>query len=425
MKGHYKKRNCTCEPKKCTCDKTWTYWVDLGRDPKTGERRQTSKGGFRTKKEAEAAVAAIVNEVNQGTFFIESNIKFMDFADLWLPMYIERTSPKPGTIRIRKYGIKKLLPYFAHIKLKNITEEMYQEALNDLCKELSLSTLQGIHSTGRMIFEMACRRKLIKEDPSTNGYINKEKETIIESGEETIDDKNQEIEATKRNYLDLENQNDIDLPKYFEKQELKIFLNAAKEHGRYLDEVIFTVLAYTGMRIGELIALKWKDIDFHKYTININKTYYNEKNNTKQYVLVPPKTKKSKRKVAVADLVIEKLKKHKEEQQKIINRLGDSYRNRDFIFTNVNRHHGYPILTKLVENRMNRLLKKVNLNSTLTPHSLRHTHTSLLAEAKVGLEDIKDRLGHFDDVMTRRIYLHITDPVKREASDKFKDFMDS
>lgn len=44
MKGHYKKRNCTCEPKKCTCDKTWTYWVDLGRDPKTGERRQKSKG---------------------------------------------------------------------------------------------------------------------------------------------------------------------------------------------------------------------------------------------------------------------------------------------------------------------------------------------------------------------------------------------
>ena len=111
------------------------------------------------------------------------------------------------------------------------------------------------------------------------------------------------------------------------------------------------------------------------------------------------------------DIMILSEDEFSEEQEKIIARLGESYSNKGFIFTNVKGYQGYPILTKLVENRMTRLLKKAGLNPKLSPHSLRHTHTSLLAEAGVELEDIKDRLGHFDDELTRRIYLHITDPV--------------
>ncbi|MCM3768148.1 site-specific integrase [Neobacillus niacini] len=410
MKGHYKRRNCKCNPKKkCTCGgKTWTFWVDIGPDPKTGGRRQETRGGFKTRKDAEEAVAAIITDVKQGIFIKESDILFKDFAEQWLPMYIERTCPKPGTIRLRKYGINKLLPYLAHIKLKNISEELFQEALDDLkANNLAKSTLEGILATGKMIFDMAVHKKLIREDPTKKGYIKKDPKIIKETDGD-----------------DLKNL-DEDLPNYFEKEELKSFLDAAKKYGLFMDVLIFTLLAYTGMRVGELVVLKWNDIDFTKRTVRINKTYYNEYNNIAKYELVPPKTEKSKRKIVVANLVIEMLKKHKEEQENIIARLGDSYNNKGFIFTNVKSHQGLPILTKLVENRMARLLKKIQLNQNLTPHSLRHTHTSLLAEAKVDLEDIKDRLGHFDDDITRKIYLHVTDPVKREASDKFDNLMES
>lgn len=407
MKGTYKRRNCKCDPeKKCSCGKTWTYWVDIGPDPKSGKRRQVSKGGFRTRKDAEDAVAALITEVKQGTFIKESDILFKDFAVQWLSMYIERNGPKPGTIRLRKYGTRKLLPYLAHIKLKNVSEELYQAAIHDLKScNLSKSTMQGIMATGKMIFGMATDKKLIKEDPTRNAYIKKDPKTINESDGKNSDEEN--------------------LPNYFEKEDLKTFLDVAKKYGRFMDALIFTLLAYTGMRVGELVVLKWKDIDFTKRTVSINKTYYNEYNNIVKYELVPPKTEKSKRKVVVAKLVIDMLIKHKEEQEKIITRLGDSYNNKGFIFTNVQRHHGYPILTKLVENRMTRLLKIANLNPKLSPHSLRHTHTSLLAEAGVKLEDIKDRLGHFDDEVTRKIYLHVTDPVKREAADKFDNLMGS
>lgn len=72
---------------------------------------------------------------------------------------------------------------------------------------------------------------------------------------------------------------------------------------------------------------------------------------------------------------------------------------------------------------MKRLLKFAGLNQKLTPHSLRHTHTSLLAEAKVSLEQIMDRLGHADDYTTKSIYLHVTKEMKKDASKKFGRLM--
>lgn len=399
MKGHFKKRGCKCPPNNCTCGKTWSFLIDVGKDPETGKRKQGSGSGFKTRQEAEAAAAALITEVNKGAFIKESNILFKDWADEWLPLYIERNGPKPGTIRLREYSIKKLLPYFAHLKLKSISEEMYQEALNDLKDQnFARSTLEGVHTTAKMIFKMAVNKRMLKIDPTQNAYIKKDQQVIIESDEE-------------------------DLPLFFERQELEYFLKTVRNKGLFMDDAIFTTLSSTGIRVGELVVLKWKNIDFDKRTIYVTKTYFNPKNNTVKFQLVPPKTKNSRRKVVVSEVVIDVLKKHKEEQEKIIKHLGGSYCNNDYVFANVNRHPGYPILIKFVENRMARILKMTELNRALTPHSLRHTHTSLLAEAGVPLEAIKERLGHEDDEITKRIYLHITNVMKTEAADQFSKHM--
>jgi len=76
MKGHFTKRGCKCPPNNCTCNKKWSFVIDIGKDPKTGERRQHTKGGFKTKQEAEAVAASLITEVNQGTFIKESDILF-------------------------------------------------------------------------------------------------------------------------------------------------------------------------------------------------------------------------------------------------------------------------------------------------------------------------------------------------------------
>ncbi len=202
-------------------------------------------------------------------------------------------------------------------------------------------------------------------------------------------------------------------------------LETAKNNGLEHDYLVFLILAYTGIRVGELVALKWKDVDFKNNTISITKTYYNSNNNTVEYQLVPPKTRKSRRKIVVDEDVINALKEHKKVQNKVIEQLGDNYYNKDFIFAKMERQHGYPIVVKTVQNRMARLLAIANLNRELTPHSLRHTHTSLLAEAGVRLEQIMDRLGHSDDQITKDVYLHVTQEMKKEASQKFSELMRS
>ncbi|GEN46260.1 hypothetical protein AHA02nite_20360 [Alkalibacillus haloalkaliphilus] len=262
------------------------------------------------------------------------------------------------------------------------------------------NTLKGVHRTGKMIFRKAIEMEKIKRDPTEFAYLRRTKKTV------------QDLESTE-------------LPNYLEKEELNLFIKTAENKGLDLDYLMFLTLSYTGIRVGELVALKWKDIDFNNHTISITKTYYNPKNNTLKYQLVPPKTLMSKRIISVDEEVISNLKKHLKIQNKVKMRYRDSYHDEGFIFAKKERHPGYPILVKVVETRMKRLLKLSGLNEALTPHSLRHTHTSLLAEARVSLEIIMERLGHSDDQTTKNIYLHVTKDMKKEASQKFGQLMRS
>jgi integrase len=405
MKGHFYKPHCKCEgkkTKKCSCGAKWSYIVDIGTDPKTGKRKQKKKGGFKSKTEAQAAAALLVADLQLGTHVNETNKSFEEFAYEWLSMYEATGQVKVSTVRVRKHEISRLLDYFAKLKLRDITKNMYQNALLDLKKRgFADNTISGAHRTGRMIFKKAIELDLIKKDPSEFAVIPKAQKTVEE----------------------LEQEDEI--PNYLEKEELALFLHTAKEEGLDRDYPMFLLLAYTGMRVGELCALKWKDVDFEEETISITKTYYNPTNNTKKYHLLPPKTKTAKRKIDIDPSVLQQLEKLHLEQKKVKMKNRDSYHDADFVFAKLIKNPGYPELIKVVEIRMKRLLKLAGLNMELTPHSLRHTHTSLLAEAGVSLLEIMERLGHKDDNTTKNVYLHITKTMKKEASHKFARLMEN
>ncbi|MHA6253201.1 site-specific integrase [Oceanobacillus sp. CAU 1775] len=400
MKGSFYRRRCTCKKKRCTCGSQWAFTIEVGIDPRTGKRRQKQRSGFKTREEAQLVANELLYELNQGTHIEEKSTLFKEFAIEWLSIYSHSRDVKPGTVRVRQHEINKLMPYFAYLNLKDITLKKYQDTLNDLKQKYAGNTLDGIHRTGRMIFRKAVEMEIIKKDPTEFAVIKKQKKTI------------EELEKPE-------------VPSYLEKDELALLLNTAANKGLEMDFLIFLTLSYTGMRVGELVSLKWNDINFQENTIRIIKTYYNPTNNTLKYQLVPPKTTGSVRTIVVEDIVIEALKKHKGTQEKVKKALGNDYYDKEFIFSKTSNHPGYPIFTKTIENRMKRLLKLVGLNQKLTPHSLRHTHTSLLAEAKVGLEEIMDRLGHTEDRTTRNIYLHVTKELKKEASQKFGQLMRS
>ncbi len=381
----------------------WMYVVENGIDPQTGSRRRIKKKGFIKQKEALNALKEFERKTS-GKNFEDNNIPFEEMAQDWLDVYSE-TDVKISTIRVRKHEIGHLNRYFAKYKIKDITKRMFQTALNELKKkeQLAHNTISGIHGTGRMIFKRAMEQDYLLVDPTEFAFIPKDKKTVE----------------------DIENQ--VISEKYLEKHELKMLLETAKDYGETDDYVIFLTLAWTGLRVGELVALKWKDIDFNECTLNITKTYYNPTNNTKKYQLLPPKTNGSIRKIDVESEVIKALQKHQLKQKEVKLQVGKDYYDKNFVFGRLNPpYFGYPHFIKTVENRMESLLKKTPIiQKRLTPHSLRHTHTSLLAEAGVELLQIMDRLGHTEDETTTQVYLHITKDRKKEASQKFGELMRS
>ncbi|RST57693.1 site-specific integrase [Siminovitchia terrae] len=378
------------------------FKIYTGIDPATGKRKHTTRRGFKTIGEARTAARHMENEIEAGNSLKDIHITFKSFSELWINIYQEERGVKPGTIRIRRHEINNLLPFFKNIKMADITQEQYQTALSKLNRQFAKNTLAGIHRTGRMIFRKALEKEVIKKDPTEFAYIPKAAQTI------------EELDSF------------YELPKYMEKEDLALFLKTAKEKGLDLDFEIFVTLAYTGIRIGELCPLKETDLiknNDGSYLLSITKTYYNPNNNIKSFKLVTPKTISSRRIIDIDNLVVNCLQSVIERNKEIKRIVGKEYLDEGFIFVNNGTNPGYPIYVKIIQQRMKRILKLANLNESLTPHSLRHTHTSLLSEAGVSLERIMERLGHSDDDITKKVYLHTTEAVRKRDAEKFSNLM--
>jgi len=375
----------------------WYYRYDVT-DPVTGKRKQKEAGGFATKPEAEEAAKNILAKLQNGTFIEEKDISFVAFTEQWKSIYEKSGKVKISTVDIRKAKLKIILKHFKEIKIKDITKLKYQEMLNSLFDKYAWKTICSVHETAGLIFRKAVELEVIATDITKGATVPKKQQTVE----------------------DLENGTEI--PKYMEKEQLAKFLEIAQLFGNANDYPVFLTLAYTGLRGGELTALKWRDIDFKEQTISVTKTFYKKKEVKRTYILQPPKSKESKRIIDVDDkdkLVINTLRAH-QAAQKVHDLKGDGN-----VFVNISQIKGQHLTTDDLSRRMKILLKLAELPSELTPHSLRHTHTSLCAEAGVSIDQIMQRLGHKDDQVTRNIYLHITKTRKKEASQKFADLMKS
>lgn len=177
-----------------------------------------------------------------------------------------------------------------------------------------------------MIFRQAVELGIMKINPTENFKLPKQQTKVedLESAEE----KN----------------------KYLEKEELAHFLKTTQSEGLEMDVEVFTTLSYSGLRIGELLALKWSDFNNKKGTLRVTKTLYNPNNNFEGYQLLTPKTKGSVRTIKIDDHLVNLLKKHRIKQNEI--KLKNRLINKDsgFIFA---RGDGHPQLRKVIETSLN------------------------------------------------------------------------
>ncbi|MBT2812798.1 site-specific integrase [Staphylococcus coagulans] len=373
----------------------WRYRISLGKNPQTGKYEYISKTGFKRKSDAKHQAEMIERQLRTGDYIAPSSSTFKQVADDWLKQYANEV--KVSSVRVREKAIYHAVQRFGTYPIQSIKKHDYQRFVDDMTAQFSKNYVDSIVASTNMIFKYAYDMKLIRVLPIEGIKRPKKKHTV------------EELEETEIH------------KKFLEKDELIEFLKVAKyDHSPQNSFEVFSTLAYTGLRAGELLALKWSDIDFENNTISITKTYYNPNNNKKKYQILTPKTDSSIGKISVDPKIITLLSEYKVNvQDKWKNEL---YVDNDFVYTDNN---GYPLVIKKLQLWIKAILKKTNINKNISTHSFRHTHCALLIEAGVHIKEIQERLRHKDINTTMNIYAKITNSYKKDASQKFSQLMEN
>ncbi|WP_392388986.1 site-specific integrase [Gorillibacterium timonense] len=208
---------------------------------------------------------------------------------------------------------------------------------------------------------------------------------------------------------------------YWEKAKIKKFLAAVKRDCTPRDQLMFHLLIYTGARKGEVLALRWGDVDAKAKTINFSKTLFQDKSG---FTSLTSKTAASRRIISLDDnKTLALIKKRRTSEKERLLAIGSTTgtQDNDYFFTR--EDDSTPLRLAYPNDKLAELIKAHNLH-TITIHSLRHTHASLLFEAGASIKEVQERLGHSDIQMTMNIYTHVTKAAKEKAADRFEKFLE-
>lgn len=164
----------------------------------------------------------------------------------------------------------------------------------------------------------------------------------------------------------------------------------------------------TGMRLGEVLGLRWSDVDLDKKSARISQTLQETRDGV---IFGPPKTHRSRRGVSLPDFVVSALRQHKKEQSERRLIAGAAWKNHDLV---IDRGDGQPLRTSSLSGRFAAAMKKADIK--LTFHGLRHGHASLMLAAGVNLKAVSERLGHSTIGITADLYTHVADQLHEAAA---------
>ncbi|GCE18661.1 tyrosine-type recombinase/integrase [Dictyobacter kobayashii] len=200
-------------------------------------------------------------------------------------------------------------------------------------------------------------------------------------------------------------------------EQARKLLEAAKGHPQ---EVLFILALSTGMRRGELLGLKWKNVDLVSGVLRIRQALVRMPTG-QGYQLAETKTAKSRRSLVLTAPAVEALKKHKAVQQQWKEAAGPFWHDNDFVFCKAMGEHLDPGYDVLVQLKM--LLKKAGLPE-IRFHDLRHSTATLLLEQGTNPKIVQEILGHSQISMTMDIYSHVLPTMQMDAMSKLGDLLE-
>ena len=349
-------------------------------------------------KEVQKKLRDVKYELDHGIYAKPEKVTVDSWFKVWKEEYAAnnmRENTLAHVDSMYKYHIK---PEIGHMKMQEVRAEHIQMLLNKMKKEdYSTDFIKRVKNVVSQMFKQAYKNDMIYRNPVDNA--------VTPSGKE------------KKEHRVLT------------EKEQRTFLDYAKGN-EY--ELIFVLGLSTGMRIGEIQALQWKDIDFKNMVVNIEGTLI--KVDGKEYTKGPTKTKSSKRSVPLLPDVAKRLKEHRKEQLKYRLILGAEWRQvaglEDLLFCTP---IGRPLSRSVIYNAIDRIIEQINHDERIkakeagrrpevfehfSSHTMRHTFATRALENGIPPKVVQELLGHSTIKTTMDIYTHVLPKTKNDEIQK-------
>ena len=347
-------------------------------------------------RELEAFVAAFEQEIeNEGPMrsVRPDKITFADFCVQYLE--VKKNTLSPQTYNFYSKVIdEELMPMFARLKLKDLRTYHIQQFVQYLATEkkrldgreggIAASTVKRYTTVLRSIVTMAYKLEYIEDDIGRSRRIEFPKEET------------KEVEA-------------------FTLEEVGDILKALESEPWHIRAVIEVAL-FTGCRRGEIVGLKWADIDFENQRLSVKRSIYKLSDGKAREK--EPKSKCSIRTISIPERLCKTLTEYRLQQNRHIAYLGDSWRNLDYVFT---EEDGYVMNPHTPTKQFDHFLKRHGIRH-LKFHGLRHTSATMLLANGCDIKTVSSRLGHAD-ITTTNIYVHTLESTDRMAAQTFDNFL--
>ena len=376
---------------------TWAYVVRV-KDPTTDKSKQVWVSGFTTFDEAVEARDKARVEAREGKFVNRSEASVTGYLRGWLDSHALEV--RPATLSGYRQMIDMyVIPNIGHMRLQSVRPMTLTKLYVDLLdhggkngRPLSRRTVNFVHATLRKAFNDAVHVEgLITSNPAMKAKRPKSKGV---------------------------NQ----APDVWDAAQLRLFLGLLEDHRWF---ALYRLAAYSGARRGELLALKWADLDYADKSMRIRASAGMVENQR-----LEGSTKSGReRRVSLDDVTLAALKAHRKQQMKDQAVAGEAWEDTGLVFVNGLGKPIYPtsVYARLVQaveayNEANNAKPKDERGPVLPParfHDLRHVHATLLLKAGVPVHVVAARLGHADPSVTLRVYAHVIPQQAAEVADRF------
>ncbi len=352
--------------------------MDTGRDPVSGHRRQRTKGGFRTRREAEDALAVAVSSVNDGTYIAKDPQTVGEWIDRWLVAIAPKI--RASTLRDYRSGLERVKDRLGHVRLQALRpldiEELYASLLLEGHRfggGLAPKTVKNLH--------IALRRSLA--DAERFGLVPRNVASLVKPP------------VVQRPALATWTADDV-----------RTFL-AAVQDDRLAPA--YRLLIATGMRRGEALGLRWSSVDLDAGRLMIERSL-----TVVDDVIMwsPPKTARSRRSLSLDPATVAVLRAHRRAQLEERVAAGELWNEGDLVFCD-------EVGERLHPDRFTKWFQAARRRAgvpAIRLHDLRHTWATLALQAGIHPKIVSERLGHATTGITMDIYSHVQPTLDAEAA---------